>query len=309
MFKFYLTLVFSTILLYLIYNKYFNNNYRIGEWLEINRDINIKYQLEWDISNNSSVKIANFSTWKKYFFGNDFYNTIKNNEAIVMDFFPTQDSNCILDVCDQEMKPIYHIIDPDFLIFSNQNNKNHYNLEPKKKYIFFLRDNHLGNQSKTILRKYKDITKITKKPNNKNILTCCIDEEELHKEFVTKCESIMDAMKKRDYTLTNIVRSEEYLSFPSNLISNKLKVDSELGDVLVLVCTNKSKTSGMLNHTIEINSKNNNLNWFPEDNETISHLLLNNCDQDDIFSFFERTTNVSNGSKILPFHVMVFKND
>ena len=186
MFKFYLTLVFSIILLYLIYNKYFNNNYRIGEWLEINRDINIKYQLEWDISNNSSVKIANFSTWKKYFFGNDFYNTIKNNEAIVMDFFPTQDSNCILDVCDQEMKPIYHIIDPDFLIFSNQNNKNHYNLEPKKKYIFFLRDNHLGNQSKTILRKYKDITKITKKPNNKNILTCCIDEEELHKEFVTK---------------------------------------------------------------------------------------------------------------------------
>ena len=309
MFKFYITLVFFVVCLYLIYHKYFNKNYHLGEWLEIGKDININYKLEWDISNNSSVKIANFSTWKKYLFGGDFFNKIKEKEAVIMDFYGSQESHCILDVCDENMRSVYHIINPEFLIFSNQSNENHYYLETNKKYIFFVRDNHLGKQSKTILRKYKNIDLIKNKSKENKIQTCCINEEELHKEFLVKCEGLMDAMKKRYYILSNIARSEEYMSFPSNIISNKLQVESEVGDVLILVCTNKSKTAGMINHTIEINSKNNNLNWFPEDDETISHLLLNNCDQDDVFSFFERTTNVSNGSKILPFHVMVFKSD
>ena len=298
-------IIFFIVCLYLVYNKYFNKKYRTGEWLEINKDINIKYNLDWDVSSNSSVKIASFNKWKRFFKGDDFYTSLKRDECFVMGFRKSGDSYCILDVCDKEMNSIHHIVDPGVVIFSSSK---YYKLEPGKEYIFFLRDNHLGRKTHTILRKYKKLEDVEVKGESRNDQTCCIDEDNLEEHFYQKCEDIREAMKKRGYHLCDIVQSEEYLSFPNNSISNKLEVQSELGDVIILVCTNKSKTSGMKNHTIEINSGNNNLNWYPEDDEIVSHLLLDNCDQDDVFRFYERTTNVSNGSNILPFRVMIFKN-
>ena len=63
----------------------------------------------------------------------------------------------------------------------------------------------------------------------------------------------------------------------------------------------------MKNHVIEVNSKNNNFDWKPSGEGEISHLLLDNCDDCDNFTFYERTTNVTNTSKILNFGVMLFK--
>jgi hypothetical protein len=307
MFEYYIIFIIFSVTLYIIYNKYFNQKFREGEWLEINKDINIQQKLDWDISSNSNIRVANFSGWRKYFFGEDLFVSIKEKEALVMDFKNDDDSDCILDVYDDKMKNIYHVIDPEFIVFSNSNNDRHYHLQPKKKYIFFLRNNFLDGQVKTILRKYYDIEKVKKKGRKGDGYICSVNEDNMNQEYVEKSSQVIDAMKKRGYHLTNIVKSEQYLSFPSNNIGNKLSLNVELGEVLILLCTNKEKTCGMINHTVEINSQNNNLNWYPDDDENVSHLLLNNCDQDDIFTFYERTTNISNDSNILPFHVMVFK--
>ena len=73
--------------LYIIYNKYFNQKFREGEWLEINKDINIQQKLDWDISSNSNIKIANFSGWKKYFFGRRFVSLLLKGDEIIDDGF------------------------------------------------------------------------------------------------------------------------------------------------------------------------------------------------------------------------------
>jgi hypothetical protein len=307
MFEYYVTSIILIITLYVVYKKYFDKDYTSGEWLEVNKDINLKFHLEWDISANSNIKIANFSGWKKYFFGKDFFTSLKGDEIIVMDFKNDEDSDCILDVYDQKMRSIYHIVDPEFLVFSSSGHKNHYRLDNNNKYIFFLRNNFLDKGVKTILRKYNSIEKIKKKVKKEEGFLCSVDEENMGQEYVEKSSEVVDAMKNRGYILINMVSSEQYLSFPSNNIGNKLSLEVELGDVLILLCTNKEKTCGMINHTIEINSENNNLNWYPDDDENVSHLLLDNCDQEDIFTFYERTTNISKDSNILPFHVMVFK--
>lgn len=309
MFEYYIVFIILVVSIYMIYNKYFNQKYIQGEWLEINKDINIEQDLKWDISSNSNIKVANFSGWKKYFFGEDLFVSIKEKEALIMDFKNDEDSDCILDVYDDKMKNVYHFVDPEFLIFGYSNNHRHYYLEPNKRYIFFLRNNFLDGQVKTILRKYYDIEKIKKKGRKCEGYISCVDEDNMNQEYVEKSSQIVDAMKKRGYYLGNMIQSEQYLSFPSNNIGNKISIEAELGDVLILICTNKEKTCGMINHTIEINSQNNNLNWYPDDDENVSHLLLNNCDQDDVFTFYERTTNISNDSNILPFHVMIFKRE
>ena len=114
-------------------------------------------------------------------------------------------------------------------------------------------------------------------------------------------------MQKRGYYLAEILQSQEYVSYPSNIIAHKLSVESELGDVVFLVCTNKEKTNSIKGHTIEVNSKNNSFNWKPENNDIITHLLIDNSDMDDEFTFYERTLNVHKNSKLLSFGVMVFK--
>jgi len=139
---------------------------------------------------------------------------------------------------------------------------------------------------------------------------CYVDEENINSEYVEKCNQILEAMKKRGYHISDIGKSEQYLSYPVNSISNKISIKVKLGQVLILLCSNKEKTCSMVNHSIEVNSKNNNLNWYPEDEENISHLLLDNYDQSDTFTFYERLTNITKESNILPFHVMVFtKNE
>ena len=77
--------------------------------------------------------------------------------------------------------------------------------------------------------------------------------------------------------------------------------------MLILVTTNKRLTSDMKNHSIEINSQNNNFVWEPKSQSNIAHMLLDNCDQDDTFYFYERTTNIKNSSNILPFQVLIFR--
>lgn len=304
MFELYISLIIFCISLKLIYNKYFRKNYKEGEWLLVNKDLESKYFLNWDVSKNSCIRIANFSKFKKYFFGKDLYQKLKPDSGILMTF---NQKNLILDVYDENMINIYHLIDPDFLIFSTIKKDNHYELESNKKYIFFVRSKEKDFKYK--LQKYKNISKIdfNIKINNQVIHT--VNEEELYEEFAKMCIEIRDSMSKKNFSLVDIVKSEEYVSYPSNNIANKLSINSNSGDVLILVCTNKGKTSCMKNHVIEINSSNNSFEWKPDNDENICHLMLENFDVSGEVTFYERTTNISNGSNILNFNVMVFSSN
>ena len=298
MFEIYISFIMFSVVLIIIYKKFFENGYETGEWLTVNKDIKIEYEINWDISEKSVIRVLNFSKWKKYFMGIDLFTNINNKGGIYLKF----EEDCVLDVCDNMMNNIYNIVNPSTIIFSNQDNKYHYNLSKDKKYIFFLRTNKEKNLNiKT--KKYSDINNNKEKILKHSNQICCIDEDNLFQEFYKKCEDIKTAMLKRNYNLVKIGKSEEYLSFPNNSISNKLTIEVELGDVIILVTTNKKFTSEMKNHLIEVNSENNNFVWEPSSNENISFLLLDNCDQDDTFNFYERTTNVKNGSNLLPFQV------
>jgi len=302
MFEIYILLVIFVATLTVIYKKFYKSQYTEGEWLIINKDIKIQNEMEWDISDRSVVKVLNFKKWSHYFFGSDLYNSIKENEGIAIKF----KDDCILDVCDETMESIHHIVDPKLSIFSCEDDPRIYKLEKDKKYIFFLRTDIEKN---TTIETYKfpDIRKAKISGFGRRCQTCFLDEDDLFTEFYKECESIRNAMMKRGYNLVNIGKSEEYLSFPNNSISNKLEIESEIGDVLILVTTNKGITSEMKHHKIEVNSENNSFNWTPEGQKNIAHLLLDNCDQDDTFCFYERTTNIKNGSNILPFQVLVFR--
>lgn len=290
--------------LVLVYKKLIVNKPVKGKWLTIDKDIKLKNNLEWDISNKSVVKILNFRPLMNVLFGKDLYISLKDTEAIVI----KTKGNCILDVCDNYLNSIYHIIDPKIAVFSLKKEGKSYTLKKDKKYIFFMRTE-VDDNSRILGYKIPNVNKIDFKKIKRKETSLYTDEEDLFSEFYKKCSDINNAMKKRGYILTNIHKSQEYLSFPNKTISNKVEVVSELGDVFILVTTNKKLTSNMKNHTIEINSANNSFLWKPEDNETISHLLLDNCDQDDTFTFYERTTNLSNNSNILPFQVLMFKRD
>lgn len=301
MFEIYISFIMFTVILFIVYNKFFEKGYKEGEWLTINKDIKIEYKINWDVSKKSVIRVLNFSNWKKYFMTIDLFQTVKQEEGIYLKF----NDDCILDVCDNKMNNIYNIVNPVNIIFSNQKNKNHYTLSEDKKYIFFLRTNEEKNLN-IITKKYYKIKNNKEKISRHSNQICCIDEDDLFQEFYKKCEDLKNAMLKRSYNLTKIGKSEEYLSFPNNSISNKLTMEIELGDVIVLVTTNKKITSEMKNHIIEINSENNNFVWEPDAGDNIVFLLLDNCDQDDTFHFYERTTNIKNGSNILPFQVLVF---
>ena len=295
-------ITFFIFVLFYIYKKYFDKNYSEGEWLIIDEDLKFKNLLEWDISNKSFIKIANFRNYSKYFLGKDLYHKLGDKEAILMNF---KEKNSILDVYNKNMENVYHIIDPDCLIFSTLENENYYTLDTQEEYIFFLRSDNKKTEYR--LLKYKDISELDFGVKIENQLIHSVNEDELYEEFMERCIELRDSMQQRGYFLVDIKRSEEYISFPSNIIANKLVVFLEKGDIVILVCTNKSKTSNMLNHNIEINSMYNNIEWTPDNNGNISHLVLDNCDNSGKFSFYERTTNISNGSNILNFDILIFK--
>lgn len=302
MFEIYILLVIFVATLTVIYKKFYKPVYTKGEWLTINKDIKIENDIEWDITDKSIIRVVNFKKWSRYFFGSDLFIKINKTEGIVLKF--TED--CILDVCDDMMNSIHHIVDPKLAIFSNETDPRIYRLEENKKYIFFLRSDSDKNLDAQIY-KFSDMKKAKISGYGKRCQLCYLDEDELFKEFYRECERIRDAMAKRGYQLANVTKSNEYLSFPNNSISNKLEIESEIGDVLILVTTNKRTTSDMLNHKIEVNSSNNSFIWKPSNDSNISHMLLDNCDQDDTFYFYERTTNIKNGSNILPFQVLTFR--
>lgn len=304
MFEIYILLIILLTIIIIVYKKFNKPTHDNGEWLVVNKDIKMQNNLNWDITDTSVVKVLNFNKWSKIFFGSDLYIKIREKEGLVMNF----KQECILDVCDIEMNSIYHIVNPKLSIFSHKNDPRIYTLEKNKKYIFFLRTDTDKNESIQTYKFFNMDNKEIKGVHRREQL-CYLDEDCLFKDFFTECEKIRNAMLKRNYNLIRIGKSSEYLSFPNNSIANKLKIDSELGDVIVLVTTNKSITSEMKNHKVEVNSQNNSFNWKPEGESNITHLLLDNCDQDDTFCFYERTTNVKNGSNILPFQVLVFRRD
>lgn len=302
MFEIYISLIIFCIFLKIIHKKYFDKNYKEGEWLTVDKDLKSKYFLNWDISNNSCVRIANFRKFRKYFFGKDLYHKLKENSGILMGF---KSNNITLDVYDKDMKNLYHIIDPDAIIFSTIKDENHYYLEKDKKYIFFLRSE--KKELNYRLLKYKDIRNLDFNIKIENQLIFSVNEDDLYEDFVKRCTELRNSMEKQNFILSEILKSEEYVSFPSNNIANKLTVNSKMGDIMIVVCTNKKETSGMKNHTIEINSKYNNINWEPENKDNISHFILDNSDHEGEIKFFERTTNISKGSNILNFHILIFK--
>ena len=304
MLEIYILSVIFTIIIFAMYKKFKTFPYTKGEWLTINKDIKMETDINWDITDKSVVRVLNFKSWRKVFFGGDLFQNFEDKEGIIFKF----KNNCILDVYNQNMENVYHIVNPDLIIFSNEFDPRIYRINPKDKYIFFARTSEENQKFSSQIYKIRDMKKVNIKGRKcKNNQLCYVDEDNLFNSFYKRCEDIRDAMHKRGYDLVSVEKSEEYLSFPNNTISNKVELETELGDVLILVTTNKSITTEMKNHGIEINSRNNSFIWRPEGDETIVHMLLDNCDQDDIFRFYERTTNIKNSSNILPFQVLVFK--
>jgi hypothetical protein len=304
MFEIYILVIIFISCIVFVYKKFYGPQYELGEWLTVDKDIKIENDINWDVSDKSVVRVVNLKKWRRYFFGSDLFVTIKEKEGLALKF----DHDCILDVCDDMMNNIHHIVNPDLIILSDEEDPRVYRLESHKKYLFFMRTDTDKNLESKIY-KFKDIQKAKITGKRKTCQMCYLDEDDLFGEFYKECEKIRNAMALRGYNLVKIGKSNEYLSFPNNSISNKLEIESELGDVLILVTTNKSITSEMKNHSLEINSSNNSFNWKPEDTKSICHLLLDNCDQDDKFCFYERTTNIKNGSNILPFQVLVFQKN
>tara|TARA_A100001015_G_scaffold319257_1_gene441608 strand:- start:1894 stop:2763 length:870 start_codon:yes stop_codon:yes gene_type:complete len=287
-----------------MYKKFKSSGYTKGEWLTINKDIKMETDINWDITDKSVVRVLNFKSWRKVFFGGDLFQNFEDKEGIIFKF----KNNCILDVYNQNMENVYHIVNPNLIIFSNEFDPRIYRINPKDKYIFFARTSDEDQNFSSEIYRVKDMQKVNIKGRKcSNNQMCYVDEDNLFNSFYKRCEDIRDAMYKRGYDLVSVEKSEEYLSFPNNTISNKVELETELGDVLILVTTNKSITTEMKNHGIEINSGNNSFVWKPEGDDTIVHMLLDNCDQDDVFKFYERTTNIKNSSNILPFQVLVFK--
>ena len=302
MFEIYILLIIFVATIVIIYKKFYQSKYTSGEWLTVNRDIKLENDIDWDITDKSVIRIVNFKKWTQFFFGSDLYTQLKKEEGIVMKF----DDDCVLDVCDENMDSIHHIVDPKLIMFAYEDDPRIYKINPESKYIFFLRTDVNKNLNSKIY-KFKDMKEAKITGFGTKCQLCYLDEDELFKDFYKECEKIRDALSIRGYQLVNVTKSDEYLSFPNNSISNKVEIESELGDVLILVTTNKSVTSEMKNHKIEVNSENNSFYWQPDGDTNISHLLLDNCDQDDTFCFYERTTNIKNGSNILPFQVLTFR--
>ncbi len=304
MLEIYILSVIFTIIIFVMYKKFKSSGYTKGEWLTINKDIKMETDINWDITDKSVVRVLNFKSWRKVFFGGDLFQNFEDKEGIIFKF----KNNCILDVYNQNMENVYHIVNPNLIIFSNEFDPRIYRINPKDKYIFFARTSDEDQNFSSEIYRVKDMQKVNIKGRKcSNNQMCYVDEDNLFNSFYKRCEDIRDAMYKRGYDLVSVEKSEEYLSFPNNTISNKVELETELGDVLILVTTNKSITTEMKNHGIEINSGNNSFVWKPEGDDTIVHMLLDNCDQDDVFKFYERTTNIKNSSNILPFQVLVFK--
>ena len=130
----YILLIIFVIILTLIYKKISVSPVK-GKWLEINKEIKLKNSLEWDVSDKSIVKILNFRPLVNVLFGRDLFISLKDDEGIII----KTKGNCILDVCDNHLNSVYHIIDPGFSVFSLKGNIKNYKLDKDKKYIFFMR--------------------------------------------------------------------------------------------------------------------------------------------------------------------------
>jgi hypothetical protein len=307
MIRFIIVILCLLITLRIIYNKFYGYKKLKGNWIKIDRNIKILNNLEWDVSANSDIYIPNFNYLKNYIFSHELTQKLKENESFLMSFFRKDNSYSSLDVYDKNYNLVHNIVDPDAVLFSTLDNENHYKLEKDKEYYFFLRFNHSGEKMRYQLYKLKGKDYLPDFIQIENTQTNAVDEEELYDLFVETCDLIRESMDERGYYLTDIKKSEEYISYPSSNVSNKLEVFCEVDDIMILVCTNKNKNFDMKFHSIEINSQNNNLNWFPEDNNHISHLILNNEDIDDNYTFYERTNKVSHNSKLIPFRVLVFR--
>ena len=77
MLEIYITFFIFIFILFHIYNKYFKKNYSEGEWLVVDEDLKFKNLLEWDISNRSFVKIANFKKLYQIFSRKGFISPFK----------------------------------------------------------------------------------------------------------------------------------------------------------------------------------------------------------------------------------------
>ena len=210
MLEIYITFLILVLIITFIYKKFFQRDYNEGEWLVINKDIQIKNNLDWDISHNSQIKVANFHHWKSRFFGRDLFVKMKEKEGILARFdYPKQES-WILDVLDRRMNSVHHLVNPREVLFTSVKKINGYFLEPKKKYIFFLRDSTEKNYSK--IYKIHNVTglKITEQ---KSLPLCVLDERELSSHLFKRLEDVKSAMDKRKYYLADVVTSEEYLFY------------------------------------------------------------------------------------------------
>jgi hypothetical protein len=298
-----LYIIFLTIIFYTLYNLYEDVNMSEGKWITIGENDSLK-NLKYDITDNSIIQFPSFSRFNIFDYSSPGITLYKDQE-IYMSFKNLFNSHYNLTVYDKDLNQIYDFNCPISLLFSTKKENKLY-LNPDQLYYIFLRSNITENYIDNSLVKFYKERKNKIKLSYNYSPKIYIDEGEINKLLFSRGKKIIQEMKDKNYQLKKIIYAEEYYSFPNTDYAYKNNFSCKKGDKIILICTNKCKNVQLNNHLIEINSQIQSLNWFPSGEDFLSHIILDNSEDDNNFSIYERLYGVNKKSKILPFSVLIF---
>lgn len=309
------------ILVYKVYEYYYSKGTkRTGKWIQLDGEDNFTDipGIDWDVSERSQVFVPTFRKGAHFKNTLNTTHTLKDEQTIEMLFVPEDtdykdDFEWLLYVYDEDFHLISEYLNPINIFFTSKetNIKHIQKLEPNRKYHFFLRKNIFNNSEDNYLDMY--LMKYSHFDNIINLKTrqltkpqkLTTDEREVREELNNVKKRIIREMKRKNYILSEEIKSVKYNSFPNNGVSHYLLSEVNSNEVLILLCTNKKKTLGIKKHNIEINNELDNLFWEPENNSHISHLIIEN-EEDLEITFYERLIDVHPDSFILPFRLLKF---
>lgn len=296
MFKDIFYVLVLTLVFYFLYNFYLNIENLEGKWIMLE-----KYKdFSLDISDNSIIKYPYFSKINFYSFTSPFI-FLNENEQIYMNFNDIENTYHQIILYNESGKLIKEFENPKSLLFTTKGIGNSIVLEEKKTYSIFLRVNSIkDNISNCLVKNFN--SKLTNKTIYEKKNKIIIDENYFYDSKYKELDVLIKKYQKNG-EIVKVLHSENYISFPVNLYAHKLNFFVKKGQKIMILTTTKNTNYG-IKHLIEVNSEINSLNWFPEKE---NKLILNNTEDDNFFTIYERLYGVDeNSSNILPFSVIVF---
>lgn len=290
-------IIILTLLFYFTYNYYLNIENLEGKWITLK-----KYKdFSLDISDNSTIKYPYFSKINFYSYTSPFI-SLNEDEQIYMNFNNVENTYHQVFLCDDGGKLLRTFEQPKSLLFTTKGKCNSIILEEKVVYSIFLRINNVSDNvtNKLVKNFSSSLTNSTIYERKNNII---IDENYFYDNKYKELDILIKKIQRTNM-IVKVLHSESYTSFPVNLYAHKITFSVEKGEKIMIITTTKNINYG-ITHIIEVNSEINSLNWFPEKE---NKLILNNSEDDNLFTIYERLYGVDEGgSNILPFSVIVYK--